>query len=102
MKLKKNVGTHDAHLRIVFGIFFLLFAIFLIENPTAKILLAVVATILAGTASLRFCPLYTLIHRTTYADTQTKNFEGETTTPSGHNEHQAGDSVEESKQEGGQ
>lgn len=100
MNLKKNVGTHDAHIRIVFGVFFLLFAIFLVENPTAKILLAVASAILAGTASLRFCFLYTLLHKNTceekYAE---KPLDGPTPTTNSSGENASDGVAPESMEE---
>jgi hypothetical protein len=65
--MQKNVGTQEAYIRIGVGIVVLLIALFT-ENPTVRIILAVIAAILAGTAFLRSCPINTLIKRNTHKE----------------------------------
>lgn len=57
--MKKNVGKTDASLRVVGAAVLLLIALFVIEMPAVQILLALVAAVLATTAFLRTCPVYT-------------------------------------------
>ncbi|HCC05486.1 TPA: hypothetical protein DEP58_04255 [Patescibacteria group bacterium] len=61
--MKKNVSTQEAHIRTLIGIILLLLALFLIDNAVIKILFATIAAILAGTAFLHSCPLYTLMDK---------------------------------------
>ena len=64
--MQKNVGDQEAYMRIGAAVVFLLLALFITENPSLRILLAVLAAILAGTAFLRTCPINTLLKRNTY------------------------------------
>ncbi|KKS83897.1 MAG: hypothetical protein UV60_C0031G0005 [Parcubacteria group bacterium GW2011_GWA2_43_11] len=61
--MKKNVSTQEAHIRTLVGIILLLLALFLIDNAVGKILFATIAAVLAGTAFLHSCPLYTLMDK---------------------------------------
>ena len=58
--MEKNIGTQDSHMRLAGGVFLVLFALYVVENPTLQIILAVISAILAGTAFLHICMLYKL------------------------------------------
>jgi hypothetical protein len=66
--MDKNVGTRDGHIRIAAGAVIILIALFLVEQPVARILLAIVAAVLAGTAFLHHCPLYRMMGKNTCED----------------------------------
>jgi uncharacterized membrane protein YraQ (UPF0718 family) len=63
--MKKNIGTHDANMRMVAGVFIIVFALFLVDQYVIRIILAVIAAILAGTAFLHTCPLYVILGKDT-------------------------------------
>lgn len=63
--MEKNIGSEEAHIRTIAGAVLILFAMFIIENATLRILVATLSAILAGTAFFRTCPLYYLIRKNT-------------------------------------
>jgi hypothetical protein len=63
-----NVGTKDGHIRIALGAVIILIALFLVEQPVIRILLAIIAAVLAGTAFLHHCPLYKMMGKNTCED----------------------------------
>jgi len=63
--MKKNVSIQEAHIRTLVAIILLLLALFIINNAVGRILFAVLAAILAGTAFFHTCPLYTLMDKST-------------------------------------
>jgi hypothetical protein len=65
MARKINVGTKDANYRTLAAAVLVLVTFFFIENPYLRIVLATIAAVLAGTAFLRTCPLYTYLGRNT-------------------------------------
>lgn len=71
--MKKNIGTQEAHIRTIAGVVVLLFALFIVDNPNFRILLAVIAAILAGTAYMRSCLIYTLLKRDTSRSFEEEN-----------------------------
>jgi hypothetical protein len=58
--MKKNIDPQEAQMRTLVAVLLLLVALFL-ESTAIRILLAVSSAILAGTAFLRSCPIYTLL-----------------------------------------
>jgi uncharacterized membrane protein YraQ (UPF0718 family) len=70
MIMHKNVGTQEAHIRTGAAFVVLIIALLIPDQPVIRIVLAIIAAILAGTAFLRVCPLNTLIGRNTYDGTQ--------------------------------
>ena len=70
--MKKNIGTLESHMRSIAGAIIVLFALFLVDHHVTRILLAVLAAILAGTAFIRICPINALLKRDTseYAPTE--------------------------------
>lgn len=72
--MKKNIGAQESNYRMIAGAVIVLYALFFVEAPTVKIILAVVAAVLAGTAFVRFCPINTLLKRNTSdSDMNTEN-----------------------------
>lgn len=63
--MEKNIGSEEAHIRTIAGAVLILFAMFIIENATLRILVATLSAILAGTAFFRTCPLYYLLKKNT-------------------------------------
>lgn len=63
--MKKNVGNHEANIRMVAGALIVLFALFVVEVPVIKIFLATLAAILAGTAFIHYCPVNALLKKDT-------------------------------------
>lgn len=63
--MTKNVGTRDAHVRIVISAVLVLVALLVVENPYLRIVLALFGAILAGTAYFHTCWLYTLMGKNT-------------------------------------
>ena len=61
--MKKNVGSRESNIRMVAGAVIVLYALFIVEAPTVKIVLATVAAILAGTALIHFCPINLALKR---------------------------------------
>ena len=61
MKLHKNIGQNDSKLRTVAAVAIILLAMFFVENPYVKILLALVSAALAATAYFHSCYLYKLL-----------------------------------------
>jgi uncharacterized membrane protein YraQ (UPF0718 family) len=66
--MTKNVGDNDATARTVAAIVLILVALLLVENPYLRIVLALISAVLAGTAFVRSCPMYSLLGM----DTRTK------------------------------
>lgn len=64
--MQKNIGTQEAYIRIAVAVIVLLLALFITQSPVIKILFALLAAVLAGTAFLRTCPLNTALKRNTY------------------------------------
>ena len=58
--MQKNVSENEARVRTVIAAILVLVALFLVENSTAQIVMALVAAILAGTAFLNVCPMRSL------------------------------------------
>lgn len=69
--MKKNIGTQESNYRMIAGAVIVLFALFFVDTPTVKIVLAVVASVLAGTAFIRFCPINLALKRNS-SDTEGK------------------------------
>ncbi len=57
-----NVGTVDARLRVALGVIMILVAAVFNQNPVISLAAGLIALILFGTALIRFCPLYRLLH----------------------------------------
>jgi len=89
--MKKNVGNHESNIRMVAGALIVLFALFIVEAPVVKIVLATVAAILAGTAFLHFCPINTLLKR----DSTDENLDTEGVLEKTEVENESGNSEEE-------
>jgi hypothetical protein len=64
--IQKNVGTNEAYLRTAVAAVLVLLALFLVDGPVMRIVLAVLAAILAGSAFIRTCPINHLLGRNTY------------------------------------
>lgn len=70
--MHKNLTTREAHARL--GIAAVILGVALLSSSSnLKILLAVLSSVLAGTAVLRFCPFYRLfrINKTTKTEQST-------------------------------
>ena len=65
MTFDKNVGPRDAQLRTILAVVVIVAALLFVENPWVKILLAIVAAILAATGYLHTCYLYKLLGKNT-------------------------------------
>lgn len=63
--MTKNVGARDAHVRIIVAVVFVVTALLIVDNPYLRIVLASLGAIMAGTAYLRTCWLYTLMGKNT-------------------------------------
>jgi len=64
--MKKNVGSADRFVRIIFGIILLiLFMSDFIENDTIKWSIFGISAILIGTSFATFCPMYALLGKST-------------------------------------
>lgn len=63
--MKKNIDTQEAHIRTIAGAVILLFALFFVDNASFRILLAIIAAVLAGTAYMRSSPIKTLMEKRT-------------------------------------
>jgi hypothetical protein len=60
--MNKNMSTEDAHIRTAIALVLVLIALFFIEQPALRIILALVAGVLATTAFLRTCPVYDIMY----------------------------------------
>ena len=56
------MSTEDAHIRTAIALVLVLIALFFIEQPALRIILALVAGVLATTAFLRTCPVYNFLY----------------------------------------
>ena len=63
--MTKNVGTGDAHMRIIVSAILVLVALLVVENQYLRIVLTFVGAVLAGTAYFHTCWLYTLMGKNT-------------------------------------
>jgi len=63
--MDKNVGVKDGHIRIALGAVIILIALFLVEQPVVRILLALISAALAGTAYVHHCPIYRCMGKNT-------------------------------------
>jgi Protein of unknown function (DUF2892) len=63
--MKKNVGIKDANIRTLIAAVLILVVFFFVKNPYMQIFSALVSAILAGTAFLRTCPMYSILHKNT-------------------------------------
>lgn len=61
----KNIGTKDAHVRIILAAILVLAALFVVTNDVLRVVLALVGAALAATAYFRYCYLYKLLHKNT-------------------------------------
>jgi hypothetical protein len=61
MTFEKNIGHRDAQLRTVAAAVVIVVAMFLVNNPWVKIVLAVVSAALAVSAYFHSCYLYKLL-----------------------------------------
>ena len=89
--MKRNIGAQESNMRMLAGGLIILFAMFVVDIPSVKIVLATLAAILAGTAFLRYCPINTLLKRDTSDEVAIKENEIEEKTPT---------EVEDAKEEG--
>jgi amino acid transporter len=64
-EFNKNMGPKDQVVRIVLGISFSITALYLPLSTAWTITLFVIAAILFLTAAVAYCPLYTLLGRST-------------------------------------
>jgi len=65
MKLEQNVGARDAQVRTIAGAVVIVVALFFVENPWVRLVLALVAAVLAATGYLHSCYLYKLLGKNT-------------------------------------
>ncbi|MEL6964197.1 MAG: DUF2892 domain-containing protein [Pseudomonadota bacterium] len=56
-----NVGSADRVVRLILGLVLIAFSVFSSMGPFGATIAAVIGTILAVTALVRFCPLYRLL-----------------------------------------
>jgi len=59
--MKKNIGTGDRFLRVMIGVIALIFGLSGLLEGTLKWVVFGVGVIMILTASIQFCPLYTLL-----------------------------------------
>ncbi|MCW1148407.1 YgaP family membrane protein [Flavobacterium lacisediminis] len=59
--MKKNVGTGDRFLRVMIGVIALILGLSGMLDGTLKWVVLGVGAIMVLTASMQFCPLYTLL-----------------------------------------
>ena len=59
--MKKNIGTGDRFLRVMIGVIALIFGLSGLLEGTLKWVVLVVGAVMILTASIQFCPLYTLL-----------------------------------------
>ena len=63
--MKKNVGTVDRIIRLVLAAVFAYLYFGHVVEGTAGLVLLVLGAVFAATASLSFCPIYTLVGMST-------------------------------------
>ena len=59
--MKKNIGTGDRFLRVMIGVIALIFGLSGMLEGTLKWVVLGVGAVMVITASVQFCPLYTLL-----------------------------------------
>lgn len=59
--MKKNVGTGDRFLRVMIGIIVVILGLSGMLDGTVKWIALGVGVVMVFTASMQFCPLYTLL-----------------------------------------
>ncbi len=59
--MKKNVGTGDRFLRVMIGVIAVIVGLSGLLEDTLKWVALGVGTVMVVTASVQFCPLYTLL-----------------------------------------
>ncbi len=70
--MKKNINTQEANIRTIISIILILLALLIVNNAAIKIIFAVIAASLAGSAFMRICPIYTFMNKNTH-----ENFEND-------------------------
>lgn len=66
--MKKNMGNTDRLIRIVLGVVFLLAIVLQWVSGVFAVILGVLAVVFIATASIKMCPLYTVLGIQTVKD----------------------------------